>query len=162
MQPLLDNFLQLVGALWGLLTSLVDLLAPWLPLAAWCGFWTFGVDWTRLRRILLQGGWIGLLLIGLVMILVWGTVAPPAGGRHVILTLSLSNFVGKTVYTTTLFVLMFLCGSVQLSGCCGNLCSFPEDEPEDHGHGGHGHGGHGHDAHGEAAPAHASPAAHGH
>jgi hypothetical protein len=43
--------------------------------------------------------------------------------------LSLSNYVGKTVYVTALVCIMFLCGSVQLSGCCAACCRFEEDEP---------------------------------
>ncbi len=130
MEPLLESFLQTLGALLNLLYSLGALLLPWTPLAAWIGFWLFGVNWQKLRDVLLAGGWIGVLLIGLVMILVWGSVAPPADGMHRIQGLELSNYVGKTVYVTTLFCIMFLCGSVQLSGCCANCCQFEEDPVE--------------------------------
>jgi hypothetical protein len=95
-----------------------------------------------------------VVLIGLMMAMIWGVVAPPTGGAHVILGLTLSNFVGKFVYVTALLVMMLLCGSVQLSGACGSWVSFPEPEPEDdHGHDGHGHDAHGHDHH-AAAHAH--------
>jgi hypothetical protein len=43
---------------------------------------------------------------------------------HYLLGLRVSNFVGKTVYVTGLICIMFLCGSVQLGGCCR-----VEDEP---------------------------------
>jgi hypothetical protein len=143
----------LLTALGGLIIALGRVLLPFLPLVAWIAFWTLAVNWTRLRVVLLQGGWIGLLLIGVVAVLVWGTVAPPLTGTHHLLGLTLGNFVGKTVFVTTLICIMFLCGSVQLSGACGRLCQF--DEPSaDAGH--HG-GGHGHDdghadahAHGDA------------
>ena len=39
----------------------------------------------------------GLFFIGLIAVLVWGVVAPPAEGVHNFLGLKLSNFVGKTV-----------------------------------------------------------------
>ena len=45
------------------------LTPPLLPLIVWCGFWLFGVDWTRLRIVLLRGGWIAVLLVGIVMVL---------------------------------------------------------------------------------------------
>jgi hypothetical protein len=139
MEDLFLNLQDLVLALWGLLTSVIWLLLPWLPLAAWVAFWMFAVNWVKLRAIMVQGGWIGILLIGIVMILIWGVVAPPADGFHYMLGLKLSNFVGKTVYVTALFVIMFLCGSVQLTGCCASCCHFEEEaaapaESHEHGH----------------------------
>ena len=133
MEALGQNLLQLVEALWGTLFSLGALLLPWTPLGAWVAFWLFGVNWEKLRKVMLSGGLIGVLLIGFTMILVWGTIAPPvsADGMHHILGLTLSNFVGKTVYVTSLFVIMFLCGSVQLSGCCAQCCNFADDEAEE-------------------------------
>ena len=83
MEALLDSLLQLVEALLALFQSLGGLLLPWTPLFAWILFWTFGVDWVRLRRLLLhQGGLIGILLIWFAVVLVWGTVAPPEDGYH--------------------------------------------------------------------------------
>ena len=94
--------------------------------------------------------WIGLLLLGLVAVMAWGTVDPPPSGYHQFLGLTVGNFVGKTILVTVLICIMFLCGSVQLSGFCGSLCQFdePELEPE---HAGDDHGGH---------EPHAHPAAH--
>jgi hypothetical protein len=140
MTALDQSFIQLLTALGQVLVDLGRLLLPFLPLAAWIAFWTLGVNWTKLRVVLLQGGWIGLLLIGAVAVLVWGTVAPPPSGSHHLLGLTLGNFVGKTVFVTTLICIMFLCGSVQLSGACGKLCQFDEApvEPAHHGDA-HGH-----------------------
>jgi hypothetical protein len=104
-----------------------EVLVPLIPLVVWVAFWTLAVNWTKLRSVLLQGGWIGLALIAVIAVLVWGTVAPPPSGAHHLLGLTLGNFVGKTVFVTTLVCIMFLCGSVQLSGACGSLCRF--DEP---------------------------------
>ncbi len=136
MESLLDSLLQLIQALWAVVSSLFWLALPWLPLIAWVAYWLFAVNWVKLRSVLLAGGWIGVLLIGLVMILVWGSVAPPdtADGMHHLFGLRLSNFVGKTVYVTGLFSIMFLCGAVQLTGCCDRCCNFPADEPEDDHH----------------------------
>ncbi len=141
MTALDQSFIQLLTALGHLIVDLGRVLLPFLPLAIWIAFWTLAVNWTKLRLVLLQGGWIGLLLIGVVAVLVWGTVAPPPSGSHHLLGLTLGNFVGKTVFVTTLICIMFLCGSVQLSGACGKLCQFEElpGEPAHHG-GGHGHG----------------------
>jgi hypothetical protein len=154
MTALDQSFIQLLTALGALIVALGRVLLPFLPLVAWIAFWMLAVNWTKLRVVFLQGGWIGLLLIGVVAVLVWGTVAPPPSGAHHLLGLTLGNFVGKTVFVTTLICIMFLCGSVQLSGACGKLCNFeePAAESEHHG-GGHAHDdGHGHaDAHAAAA-----------
>jgi len=128
MELLLENLAQLFGALWNLIYALLAGVLPWTPLLAWVVFWLFGVNWEKLRGVLLSGGWIGLVLLGIVMILVWGVVAPPEAGTHSLLGLTVSNFVGKTVYVTMLFSIMLLCGSVQLSGCCAQCCQFV-DEP---------------------------------
>ncbi|MEZ6058160.1 MAG: hypothetical protein R3C01_15790 [Planctomycetaceae bacterium] len=145
---LLNALLNVVESVGLLIWQLVQTIAPWTPLIAWVAFWTLAVDWVKLRGSLLKGGLIGVILLGLVMVLIWGVVAPPETGSHYLLGLKVSNFVGKTVYVTALFVIMFLCGSVQLSGCCDRwLClenPLDVDHDGDDAHGGHG----GHDAHG--------------
>lgn len=137
MYQLLDSILNLVIAFWNVARDLFVLLLPWTPLVAWVAFWLLAVNWVKYRAVLIKGGWTGVFFIGLMMILIWGLIAPPEGGVHHVFGLSLSNFVGKTVYVTALFSIMFLCGSVQLSGACGPLICFKnEDEPAepDHGH----------------------------
>lgn len=157
MLDVLSNVVSLAAAVWQLVISVAVLILPWTPLLAWLAFWLFAVNWVKLRAVMIQGGWIAVLLFGFMMILIWGVIAPPVRGHHLILGLTLSNFVGKTVYVTALLSIMFLCGSVQLSGACGPWASFPEPEPEDDHHHGHGHG---HDDHGHGhAPA---VALHGH
>jgi len=125
---LLDALIAILQAVWEFFIVSVSVLMPWTPLIAWLCFWLFAVNWTKLRQVMLQGGWIAVFLIGVVMILIWGTLAPPPDGYHHMFGLNISNFVGKTVYVTGLFCLMFMCGSVQLSGCCANCCNFGDDE----------------------------------
>lgn len=164
MLELMDSLGRLFTAGWEVLILVLGLLLPWTPLIAWVAFWLLAVNWVRLREVMIQGGWIGVVLLGLMMILVWGVVAPPDSGAHHLFGLKVSNFVGKTVFVTALLTIMFLCGSVQLSGACGTLAVFPEDQPEeehghgygDHGHGDHGHGDHGHQDHGHDAHAHSA------
>jgi hypothetical protein len=129
MHELLQSLQDFLLAGGRVIVELGTLLLPWTPLAAWIVFWLFAVNWQKLRPVLLEGGWIGLLLIGLVMVLVWGVVAPPESGAHYILGLTLSNFVGKTVYVTALFSILLICGSLQLAGCCANCFGFEEAEP---------------------------------
>lgn len=140
---LLDLLIAFGAVIWTLIVSLV----PWTPLIAWIAFWTFAVNWVRLREIQLQGGMIGIVLLGLTAILVWGVVAPPESGTHSLLGLRVSNFAGKAMYVTALIVIMQLCGAVQLSGCCDRLLNLelPAGGGDDGHHGGHddGHAGHG-------------------
>jgi hypothetical protein len=136
MENLFNSLLDLIIAVWNVVESLFHLVLPWTPLVAWVAFWLLAVNWVKYRAVLLKGGWTGLVFTALMMILIWGLIAPPADGVHHVFGLSLSNFVGKTVYVTALFSIMFLCGSVQLSGACGSLVCFKheDDDPADHGH----------------------------
>ena len=154
---ILTALLDLLTAAGLFLWAIVQTLAPWTPLIAGIAVWTLAVDWVRLRSFLLRGGWIGVVLLGLMAVLVWGVVAPPEAGVHSLLGLKVSNFVGKTVYVTTLIVIMLLAGSMQLSGCCDQLLNL--EQPQSGG-GGHGHDEHGHDdhGHGDHAGGHHAPA----
>jgi hypothetical protein len=151
MTNLLQAFLDLGTALFEVFTAMLTVLIPWTPLAAWVAFWLLAVNWVKLRESLAKGGWIGLVLIGAITVLVWGSVAPGAGGNS-FFGLSVGNFVEKTVYVSGLACIMFLAGALQLSGCCSEMCQF--EEPiliaETHGQGGHGQGGHAQDTHGHA------------
>jgi hypothetical protein len=152
MDAVLQNLIELCRDLAVLAVSIGRVLLPLIPLVVWVAYWTFGVNWTKLRAVLLQGGWVGLVLLGFLAVLVWGTVAPPAAGVHQFFGLTLGNFVGKTVLVTALVCIMLLCGSVQLSGACGTLCQFDEPVEQDGHHGAHGDS---HDSsHGVPAAAH--------
>ncbi|TWU12595.1 hypothetical protein CA54_14190 [Symmachiella macrocystis] len=136
---MLDSILNLLGAFWSVLSEIGGVLTPWIPLIAWCVFWLFAVNWSKLRVVLRGGGWIALLLICAAAVLVWGSVAP---GTHDFGIpgedyAGNSNFVGKTVYVTGLLCIMLLCGAVQNSGACDRFCNFSDDldeEPADAAH----------------------------
>jgi hypothetical protein len=149
MEAVLQSLIELGRDLLVLVVSLGRVLLPLLPLVVWVAFWTLAVNWTKLRSALLAGGWVGLVLLGFLAVLVWGTVAPPATGAHQFFGLTLGNFVGKTVLVTALICIMLLCGSVQLSGACGSLCQFDEPSEEDAHH----------HSHGDSHSAHSTPAA---
>lgn len=131
MEALLTSLVDLFIALWGVFVSLFHVLLPWLPLAAWVGFWMFAVDWQKFQKVLRQGGWIAVLFIGLMMVLIWGLIAPPADGFHYLLGLKTSNFIGKFAYVAGLFGIMFLCGAVQphLTDCCGRVWEIEDESP---------------------------------
>lgn len=140
MEALLDSLLQLITAAWDLVIVIVSLAVPFLPLIAWIAFWLLAVNWVKLFPILARGGWTGLVFTALMMILIWGNIAPPESGHHHLFGLTVDNFFGKTIYVTGLFCIMLLCGVVQLSGSCDRWLNFPDDEEEeaeDHAHAGH-------------------------
>lgn len=138
--------MQLLEALWNVITSVAGLvaalattIAPWWPLIAWIAFWLLAVNWQKLYPTISSGGWIGLLLLWFTMILVWGAVAPPPDGYHHILGLHVSNFFGKMIYVTGLYVIMAICGTVQLSGACDHWLLFEEETPAHEHAGEHSH-----------------------
>ena len=149
MNQLRTSLQSLLVASWDVVLAVLMLVSPWTPLLVWVAFWMLAVDWVKLRAVMIKGGWIGVALMGLVMVLVWAVVAPPESGSHFLFGLHVSNFVGKTVYVTSLITILFLCGAVQLSGACGSLAHFTEDALEDD-HGGHDHDNHGQDDHGQS------------
>ena len=164
MDALFDLVSSLVNVLFALLdvvVSLVRVILPWLPLLGWVGFWTFAVNWSMVFPVLRRGGIIGVLLLMFVAVLVWGAVAPPTEGKHLMLGLTVSNHAGKFIYVTMLTCIALLCGSAQLSGAFGRLGEFPaEPADDDNEHRGHGHDDHGGDH--DDAHAHHGHVAHAH
>ena len=126
---LLTSLWNVVVALAALVVALGQFILPWTPLIAWVAFWLLAVNWRELYPILMRGGAIGVGLIGLTTVLVWATVSPPVDGVHHLLGLEVSNHYGKVVYVSSLIVIAFLCGSVQVSGCCDSICCVGEPEP---------------------------------
>lgn len=164
---LFSSLIDVLSALLNVVVNLVRVVLPWLPLLAWIGYWAFCVNWTKAFPILRRGGMIGVLLLMLAAVLVWGAVAPPEGGKHYMVGLAVSNFAGKFIYVTMLTCIALLCGSAQLSGAFGRFGEFPEEPAEDdhgHGHDDHGHGhGHGHDdGHSHGDHGHDAHSGHGH
>ncbi|RLS55649.1 MAG: hypothetical protein DWH91_08720 [Planctomycetota bacterium] len=152
---LIEALLNLLGAVLQVVVATATLLIPWTPLIAWAAFWGLAVNWQRLSSVIRSGGFLGIALVALLAVLVWGSVAPPIDGQHYYpilgIKLSLSNFVGKLVYVVGLVVIMFLAGSAQLAGVFDGLVDFSGEDSaeEEHGQDAHGHDSHGHgDDHG--------------
>lgn len=149
---LLQALLNVLIAVLELLVAVGSIIVPWIPLIAWAVFWALAVNWQKLAGVIRSGAFMGIALIALLAVLVWGCVAPPIDGHHYFnllgFKLSVSNFTGKLVYVMGLVVIMFAAGSAQLSGMFdGLVCFTDEEEPADdhdsHGHNDdHGHGDH--------------------
>ncbi len=120
---------QIIFSLQQIISSIasVVLTAPVFPVLCWTVFWLLAVDWVRLRQILLKGGWLGVMLIGFVMVVVWQQISP---GSQAVLGLELDGYIEKLVYVTALLSLMFVCGAVQLTGCCSRWCAAGTAESE--------------------------------
>jgi hypothetical protein len=129
---LLESLVGVMESLLDVIVALVQLIVPWLPFLAWVGFWTFAVNWRKAFPIIQRGGFIGIGLLMLVTVLVWGAFAPPPEGTHFLFGLTVSNYAGKMIYVTTLTCIALLCGSLQLSGTFGSCCTFENDSEEQH------------------------------
>lgn len=109
-------------AVWNMLESsalvvsaLMALLQPWLPLIGWVAFWGLCVDWRKFQPMLQNGGWIALVSIAFLAAAVWSLLVPTESGRHLLFGLSVSNLTGKIVYTTGLICLIYGCGATQFA-----------------------------------------------
>lgn len=125
---LLNSLREVLVAVANLCLELALIIAPWVPLLMWIAFWLCAVNWRQLYPVLMKGGMIGVILSGLMITLVWSVISVPEAGVHRVFGLEVSNLVSKLVAVTSLIVIAFLCGSVQLSGICGSLCSFENEK----------------------------------
>ena len=80
LENIVDALEQILLGFKQILTVVASVIftAPVLPVLAWALFWLFAVDWTRLRQIILKGGWLGVVLVGVVMVVVWQQIVPEA------------------------------------------------------------------------------------
>mgnify|MGYP001053720612 CR=1 FL=1 len=69
-----------------------------------------------------------VVLIGAVMVIVWQQISPSS--RAVFGLTELSGYIEKLVYVTALLSLMFVCGAVQLTGCCSRCLPGVSTSPE--------------------------------
>ena len=129
LQSIIEALGQILFGVQQIVVAVVSVVftAPVLPVLCWSAFWLFAVDWTRLRQIMLKGGWLAVLLIGFVMVVVWQQIVPEAQS---VVELEVSGYIEKLVYVAALLSLMFVCGAVQLTGCCSRCCPSPVTEIE--------------------------------
>lgn len=118
LQSIIDAVVQILAAVWQIVLVVGEAVFTGgvLPLLCWAGFWLFAVNWTSLRQIMLKGGWLGVVLLGAVTVIVWQQISPEAG--TVLGLTDLSGYVEKLVYVSALVTVMFVCGAIQLTGCC--------------------------------------------
>ena len=95
-----------------LLTWFTDWYPFLIPWTIWIVWWQWLVDWKPLLATLKQGGWIGLVLIGMASVLVSGALYPVE--QHV-LGIPLPNYWAKFTIVVAMTVVMIGCGTLQLS-----------------------------------------------
>lgn len=150
----LTALLNLLESLWDLILVSGRGVYPYLPLFAWIAFWLLAVNWEKLYPVFWSGGWVGITLLVIATVFLWGILAPPET-THNILGLEVSNYIGKFLKVAALVVIAFLCGTVQLSGACACCVRFEDDQLDGLEHGEHGHDSHGdHHSHGLIADHH--------
>lgn len=155
----LSSILQQLGIdLVNLLTILARLSAPWWPALVWAALWLWAVDWRKLWPRLAEGAWAPLTLIGVMVALMWTSLAPEpwAIGNVALVSfwwhlLAVAALIGSALFLGWLQgVMQWLPPEVAIEAPAA------AGHGHDHGHG-EAHGGHGeahspaHDSHGHSA-----------
>ena len=95
----LESLQQFFWAGVDVIRSFFELFQPhaglYIALVLWIAFWVGAVNWVRLRKILLEGGWTGIVMIGFMAVLVWGCIAPPEGDAPQHLGIGGEQFCGE-------------------------------------------------------------------
>jgi hypothetical protein len=81
---------------------------PVVAFPAWC---LWGIDWRRGWAVLAEGGWVPLVLIGIMAGVVWAFVFPSSAS--VLGIFSLPNYLWQIVAVTLLICLALACGWLQ-------------------------------------------------
>jgi hypothetical protein len=75
-----EQFASDVTALWWALISLAGLLLGlalrWLFVVAWLAWWLCAVNWEKVWEVLARGGWLVVLLLGVLAALAWSQLDP--------------------------------------------------------------------------------------
>lgn len=83
-----------------------------IALVLWVVWWLFLVDWNVAGKTLKGGGWVGLMLLGLLAVLIWGSLSP---ADREVLPMPLPNFVEEFTIVFGLYVVMLGCGALQMA-----------------------------------------------
>lgn len=114
MNLLIDELTATSFAVGRLILVLLQLAGPWLPLAAWCGFWTFLIDWSRLRPMLGSGAAVPAVLLAVLGLVLWNLTSD-SEAMTTVLRLKVSTSVRHFVQVAGWSSLALICGAVQLN-----------------------------------------------
>jgi hypothetical protein len=144
------SLFALLATFIGMLVQVIRPHLLWIVLAAWC---LWAVNWRRAWPILAEGGWLPLVLIGVMAALVFSAIWPSTA---VILgILVVPNFLWQLGATAIVIGGALFWGWLQVR--FGWEPPEISVEPPTHGHG---HGDHGHEHHDHAVVSHNGHTAH--
>lgn len=140
MADLFQTLVELVTVALRLVVEVLQLGLTWSLLLVWIAWWLWAVNWKKAWRVLGDGGWAPLVVIGLIAAGVWSQVRP----TNLVVTpnFAIINFWWQLGAVALLIGSAFFCGWLQ--GYFGWTPAEIDVEPPAH------HAGH----HGEAAHAH--------
>ena len=111
MPEIVQTILRILNDLGTLVLQLGELLAGWLLLIAWLGWWLCGVNWRKLWPVLAQGAWAPVVLLIVIGSLVWSQIAPSECSCLKIV--SIPNFWWQLGEVSLLAASALLCGWLQ-------------------------------------------------
>src|SRR5262245_21427217 len=101
---------QLILNVFQLLGALLNLAAQWWFVIVWIAWWTFAVNWRKLRPVLSQGAWGPVILLMLIIALAWSRLAPGELSWGIVV---LPNFWWQLAALTVILCFTLLCGVLQ-------------------------------------------------
>src|SRR2546425_80601 len=101
---------QLVVNLFQLLASVLALAAQWWFVIVWIAWWTFAVDWRKVRPVMSQAAWAPVILLVLLIALAWSRINPVEFSWGIVV---LPNFWWQLIAVIMIVVLTLLCGVLQ-------------------------------------------------
>ena len=94
--------------LYHLSQSALQMLTLLLPVALWCAFWLWAVNWKKAWPVLAQGGWAPVVLLMFTITLAWSRIAKePYDGLGFVMIPSFWWQLGTVMF---LVALAFFCG----------------------------------------------------
>jgi len=106
-----QTLLQLVDALWTLISALGAAIMHWSLLLAWLAWWLWAVNWSKLWPLLARGAWAPVVLLMIVSALVWSQIAP--SDCNCLAFVSVPNFWWQLGGVGLLGAVTLMCGWLQ-------------------------------------------------
>src|SRR6266436_3500440 len=93
------------------LADVCAVLLQLLPVALWCAWWLWGVDWNKAWPVLARGAWAPVVLLVLLSAYVWSHISP--GDGNCLGLIIIPNFWWQLGSVSTWTVLALFCGWLQ-------------------------------------------------
>ena len=93
------------------LEATLAVLLQLLPVALWCAWWLWAVNWKRAWPVLAQGAWAPVVLLSVVAALAWSRIAPSPCNCLGFVTVP--NFWWQLGSVSTLTAIALFCGWLQ-------------------------------------------------